>query len=488
MLVKIIPYRKLITFTSIVLLCFQASTSSIIDSLVPENSQQINYSFSPIIKKTAGAVVNIYANKRVRVSTFSPFMNDPFFSQFFNDDIFQYYSKERLQNSLGSGVIISKDGLIITNYHVIEGAEGISIVLGHNKDYKANVVVVDKEHDLALLKCQELTKIKDLKFLELGDSDNMEVGDLVLAIGNPYGIGKTVTSGIISGPEKSSSTGRIIGDDFLQTDAAINPGNSGGALVNIKGELIGINTAIYTQSGGSQGLGFAIPSNIVKSFLQNADLTQGKLLVPWSGIKAIDIDANMQDALNLNHTGIIIKSMHKESPFAKAGLHVEDIIITIDNKPIIGVRDFNRMLYNFGINKKVHVEYIRNKKNYRTELMLKPAPLVPSPNHTKITTKSLVGGTTVANLSPAIGEDLNIDLDNIAKIMEEYANIVVINSVDKGSIAANFGLRPGDIILEYNKTKITSIEQLKQVISKVKVNERHFITILRNNSIIRIAG
>jgi serine protease Do len=459
--------------------------SSNSDSLVPESKQQISYSFSPIIKKTAPAVVNIYTKRRVKVNSFSPFMNDPFFSQFFNNDMFQHHSKERLQNSLGSGVIISNEGIIVTNYHVIENAEDISVVLDGQRDYKAHVIVKDKAHDLALLRSPELAKDNNFKYLELGDSEKLEVGDLVLAIGNPYGLGKTVTSGIISGPDKSFSQ-QVMGDYFIQTDAPINPGNSGGALINIQGELIGINTAIYTQSGGSHGLGFAIPSNTVKAFLKNTDIKEGKLLKPWAGMKAVDIDSTIKEALNLSQPGVIIKALHKDSNFAKAGIRTGDVITKIDGNIVSSVKELDHRLYTIGINKKARVEYIRDKTTYTVEVILEVAPLRPTPDYTKITTKSLLQGATVANLSPALAEEIELDLESLLRIYSEYSNVVVITAVKSKSIAISYGLQPGDIILNYGNQKITTINSLKNAINNEQA--RHTITIIRNNRIINITG
>jgi serine protease Do len=481
MQVKYVSYLILI----IISLLSRQAYSSNIDNLVPETKQQINYSFSPIIKKTAPAVVNIYTKRRVQVNQFSPFLHDPFFSQFFNNEMFQHFTKERIQNSLGSGVIISSDGIIVTNYHVIENAEDISVVLDKDRDYKAQVIVKDKAHDLALLRSPDLAKDKNFKYLELGNSDNLEVGDLVLAIGNPYGLGKTVTSGIISGPDKSFSQ-EVMGDYFIQTDAPINPGNSGGALINTKGELIGINTAIYSQSGGSQGLGFAIPSNTVKSFLKNADLKEGKLLKPWSGMKAVDVDAKIREALNLSQPGVIIKALHKESNFAKAGIRVGDVITKINGHSISTVKDLDHKLYTIGVSKKASVEYIREKATYNAEITLEVAPLKPAPDYTKITEKSLLQGATVANLSPALAEEIEIDLENLLKIYAEYTNIVIVTAIKSKSIAFSYGIRPGDIILNYNDFKVTTINSLKNNINKA--GQQHLLTILRNNTIINISG
>lgn len=233
---------------------------------VPSSQTEIMFSYSPLVKKASHAVVNIYTKKKVRYNTgFSPFLNDPFFQQFFGNN--NRRTRERVESSLGSGVIIDEKGLIITNHHVIKGSDEINIVLSDRREFKAKIVKVDEKSDVALLKVELGDSKEKFSYLQISDSDDVEVGDIVLAIGNPFGVGQTVTNGIVSASARSNSA-LFEGKVFIQTDAAINPGNSGGALIDMQGNLIGLNSAIYSKSGGSNGIGFAIPSNLLKRIIK----------------------------------------------------------------------------------------------------------------------------------------------------------------------------------------------------------------------------
>ena len=234
---------------------------------VPNSQAEIKLSFAPLVKKVAPAVVNIFTRKTVTQRSFSPLFDDPFFRRFFGGQLRKSpKSRKKVQNSLGSGVIVKSDGIVITNHHVIKGAEEITVVLSDRREFGAEIIVSDKRTDLAILKIRELND--ELPFLALRDSDDLEVGDLVLAIGNPFGVGQTVTSGIVSALARTQ-VGINDLNFFIQTDAAINPGNSGGALVSLDGKLVGINSAIYSKGGGSVGIGFAIPTNMVRTVFNN---------------------------------------------------------------------------------------------------------------------------------------------------------------------------------------------------------------------------
>jgi S1-C subfamily serine protease len=261
-----------------VLTAAMVSGSSAQTKVVPTSRDETRLSFAPLVKSAAPAVVNIYTRRVVQARSATPLFNDPFFRRFFGDQ-FQFGGRERkrVQNSLGSGVIVSDDGLIVTNYHVIDKADEITVVLADRREFEADVVTRDERTDLAVLRIK--TGSEKLPFMKLRDSDTLEVGDIVLAIGNPFGVGQTVTSGIVSALAR---TARGVSDFgfFIQTDAAINPGNSGGALVGLDGNLIGINTAIYSRGGGSNGIGFAIPSNMVATVIGSA-MSDGEVIRPW---------------------------------------------------------------------------------------------------------------------------------------------------------------------------------------------------------------
>src|ERR1700761_364936 len=289
----------------------------------PTSRDMIHLSFAPVVKKVSPAVVNVYSRRTVQ--TRSPFFDDPLFRRFFGNQAPFGLPRERVQQSLGSGVILGADGTIVTNHHVINGAQQITVVLSDRREFEAKAILSDEHADLAVLKID--THGERLPVLEVGDSDQLEVGDLVLAIGDPFGVGQTVTSGIVSALARTG-----IGSDvssFIQTDAAINPGNSGGALVDLDGKLVGINTAIFSQSGGSIGIGFAIPTTLVRTVLQAA--TSGAPIHrPWFGSNGQEVTADIANAVHLPRPGgVLIKDLTADSPAAKAGIHMGDVITSI---------------------------------------------------------------------------------------------------------------------------------------------------------------
>ena len=288
---------------------------------VPDTTFQIKLSFAPVVKKTIPAVVNIYA-KRVVEAQQNAFAHDPFFSDFFKNF---GQPTQRVQNSLGSGVILSSDGIVVSNFHVIAGATDIRVVLQDRREFDAQILLAYEQSDLAVLK---FTGVSDLPALRLRASSEVEVGDLVLAIGNPFGVGQTVSSGIISGLARSGGAVGNARAYFLQTDAPINPGNSGGALVDMSGALVGINTAILTRSGGSNGIGFAIPSDLVAAVLKQAQAWKTRFTRPWAGMIGQYLDAALAQQFGLDRPeGMAVVDMHPESPFRKAGLQAGDVVL-----------------------------------------------------------------------------------------------------------------------------------------------------------------
>ena len=291
---------------------------------VPESRKQLKLSFAPLVKIAAPAVVNIYTRRVIRTRSASPLFNDPFFRRFFGDQFSR--ERKRVQNSLGSGVLVNSDGLIVTNHHVIDKADEITVVLTDRREFDAEVITRDERTDLAILRIK--TEGEKLPFLQLSDSDSLKVGDIVLAIGNPFGVGQTVTNGIVSALARTAQGVTDFGF-FIQTDAAINPGNSGGALISLNGRLIGINTAIYSRGGGSNGIGFAIPSNMVATVINGA-AQGGKVIRPWLGARGQSIDADIARSLKLPlPSGVIVNTIHDGGPADIAGLRVGDVIITI---------------------------------------------------------------------------------------------------------------------------------------------------------------
>src|SRR6201997_952985 len=292
---------------------------------VPASAGQLELSFAPVVKRVAPAVVNVYAARIVTNN--NPFLADPFFRQFFGAA-----PRERVERALGSGVIVEATGLVVTNYHVIEGASEVKVALADKREFAADVVLKDQRSDLAVL------RIKDAKekfpTLEFADSDELQVGDVVLAIGDPFGVGQTVTHGIVSAVARTQ-VGISDYQFFIQTDAAINPGNSGGALVDVAGRLVGINSAIYSRSGGSQGIGFAIPANMVRVVVASARSGGTTVRRPWLGAKLQAVTPEIADSLGLRSpTGALVASVVSGSPAARAGLKSSDLIVAIEGQAV----------------------------------------------------------------------------------------------------------------------------------------------------------
>ncbi|MCP1313317.1 S1C family serine protease [Halomonas sp. 707D7] len=296
----------------------------------PLNRDQGPASYADAVSQAAPAVVNIYSSRIVERDQ-HPLMSDPFFQQFFSGD--DATAHQRMLSSLGSGVIVSQDGYVLTNHHVINDADQIQVALRDGRETLAEVVGTDPESDLAVLRID----LDDLPVIELTDSRNVAVGDVALAIGNPFGVGQTVTMGIISATGRSH-LGLNAYEDFIQTDAAINPGNSGGALVNAEGALVGINTAIFSRSGGSQGIGFAIPANLAHSVLDEL-VTRGRVIRGWLGIEAQALSRELAASFGLRTPqGVIVAGVVSDGPAERAGLQPGDVLLSIDNQAILDAR------------------------------------------------------------------------------------------------------------------------------------------------------
>jgi serine protease Do len=417
---------------------------------VPTSRAEIALSFAPLVKQVAPAVVNIYTHAVVtQQRSLSPLFNDPFFKQFFGDDFFGK-PVERDQNALGSGVIVRADGLIVTNVHVIKGAQEIKVVLSDGREFAAAPVTVDEQTDIALLRIDPMGA--DLPVLELADSDALEVGDLVLAIGNPFGVGQTVTSGIISALAR---TRRGINDYgfFIQTDAAINPGNSGGALVTLDGRLAGINTAIVSRSGGSVGIGFAIPANMVRTVIAAAD-NGGQVVRPWIGATGQSVTADLAEGFGLNRPGgVVINNIFAGGPADKAGLEVGDIVTAIDDKPVQDPEALRFRLATLPIGETAKLAINRDGRELVVPVELVAAPETPEPDATAIDGRNPLSGATVANVSPALAEQLGLN--------GVWDGVVVVE-VARDSPARRVGFRPGDLLLELNGVKLATVHGLKQ--------------------------
>ncbi len=418
---------------------------------LPKDAREIRLSFAPLVKEVAPAVVNIYTRRVVEQVVGSSLFSDPFFKQFFGEG-FGFGERRRVrkrQNSLGSGVVVGAAGLIVTNHHVIAGADEIIVALSDRREFEAKLILDDERTDLAVLRID--TGDEDLPYLDLGDSDSLEVGDLVLAIGNPFNVGQTVTSGIVSA---TARTGVGITDfqSFIQTDAAINPGNSGGALVTMCGKIVGINTAIFSKSGGSHGIGFAIPVNMVRVVMESARQGLDHVMRPWLGAATQAVTAEIASTLELERpAGVLIRAVHPGGPADTAGLMVGDIVTAVGQR---AVDDPDELEYRFGtrvVGGKLDLTVLRDGRELTRTVALRKAPEDPPRDDRELEGASPLAGATVANLSPALAEALGIDT--------LLAGVVVLD-VAWRSPARRLKLRPGDRILRVNGTEVTDTKQL----------------------------
>jgi len=422
------------------------------ERVVPESQVAVKQSFAPVVKKAAPAVVNVYVQHRVE-QTASPFLDDPFFRQFFGDSF--GIPRERVENSLGSGVLASPDGVVVTNNHVIQGSgeAEITVALSDGREFPAKVVLKDDQSDLAVLRLDA----KGVQFpsIVFADSDSLEVGDLVLAIGDPFGVGQTVTSGIVSALARTQ-VGISDYQFFIQTDAAINPGNSGGALVNMDGKLIGINTAIFSRSGGSHGIGFAIPSNMVRLVVQAA-LKGGKVQRPWLGASLQPVTPDIAESLGLAApSGALVSNVRANGPAARAGLQAGDVVVGVDDKPVQDPHAFQYRFVTKGIGGQANLSVLRKGQKLTTTIAL-IAPVEDPPRDARdLGGHHPLTGCKIANLSPAVAQELGIDDDS-------RMGVVVLDVKDK-TPAARIGVKRGDIVVAVNNEKVKSVAQLVSVL------------------------
>jgi Do/DeqQ family serine protease len=424
------PARRLTILWFAICACCALPTGSLRadEPAVPSSREQITLSFAPLVKQVEPAVVNIYTRAVVQQRA-SPLFNDPFFRQFFGDAFGQ--PSQRVQNSLGSGVIVRSDGLVVTNVHVIEGAQEIKVVLSDGREFSATPVTSDDQSDLALLKVDP--EGATLPVLPLGDSDALEVGDLVLAIGNPFGVGQTVTSGIVSALART----RVGISDygfFIQTDAAINPGNSGGALINMAGQLIGINTAIYSRSGGSIGIGFAIPSNMVHAFVEAAKAGRDFFERPYIGAQFEPVTPQIAESLGMDApAGALVTSVEDNGPAAKAGLKPGDVVLKMNGTVLESVDALGYRLATQSIGAKATFDVLSKGKQQTLDIVLERAPEGATSTAVTLHGRSPFSGAQVAELSPRLAQRLGMRTD---------LKGVTVVGVDSGSPAAANRLGP----------------------------------------------
>jgi Do/DeqQ family serine protease len=416
---------------------------------VPRDRNEMQLSFAPLVKATAPAVVNVYAARIVQQRQ-SPFSGDPFFEYFFGPG-FGGQSRPRMEQSLGSGVIVDPSGLIVTNNHVIGNADEIKVALSDGEEFESKVVLRDERSDLAVLR---INAKRDLDYLRLEDSDAVETGDLVLAIGNPFGVGQTVTSGIVSAVARS----RIGVSDFgffIQTDAAINPGNSGGALLSMSGRLIGINSAIFSRSGGSNGIGFAIPSNMVRAVIDQARGGADAFERPYLGATFDPVTPAIAESLGMQRpTGAIVKDVEPGSPAEKAGIRPGDVVLSIDGHAIEHPDALDYRLETAGPGKKVTLAMLSRGRKVAVDILLQQAPETVPAHESTITGSNPLSGAKIANISPRVLNRLNVHF---------RGDGVIITEIERGSPAMRVGFLPGDVLMRINGQEIGRVDDVKAV-------------------------
>ncbi|MBL4741088.1 MAG: Do family serine endopeptidase [Sneathiella sp.] len=435
------------------------------EKIVPDSAQEIQLSFAPLVKKAAPAVVNIFTKKTVKTKARKGLFDDPFFEQFFGSGIRKRNQSKKTQSSLGSGVIVQADGIVVTNYHVVAGADTITVALQDRREFDAKLILEDERTDLAVLKL--VTEATDLPFLEFADSDDLEVGDLVLAIGNPFGVGQTVTSGIVSALGRTTGVASDI-KSFIQTDAAINPGNSGGALLTMDGKIAGINSAIFSKGGGSLGIGFAIPANLVRSVLING-LATGKVVRPWLGASGQSVTRDVAEGLGLDRSGgVLVNQVYSGSAADLAGLKVGDVIISVNGHEVLDPQGLLFRISTGTLGTKSMLGVFRDNGIKEISVPLMAAPENPPRDEILLKGQQPLNGAVVGNLSPAYAIELGVS---------SLASGVIVAKVQKGSIAERYRIRPFDIALMVNGQKVTSSSQLQALLNSTK--DKWAVTLLR---------
>jgi Do/DeqQ family serine protease len=437
--------RLIRRLTATLLLALAALPAAAQQRFVPTQGE-LRASYAPVVQRVAPAVVNVYAAKMVRNQ--NPLFEDPIFRRFFG---VPGNGGNQLQRSLGSGVIVDAGGLVVTNVHVIEGADEVKVSLADKREFEAEIVLKDKRSDLAVLKLKD--SHERFPHLEFANSDALAVGDVVLAIGNPFGVGQTVTHGIVSALARTK-VGITDYQFFIQTDAAINPGNSGGALVDLDGRLVGINTAIFSRSGGSQGIGFAIPANMVHVVVASAEHGGKAVERPWLGARLQAVTPDIADSLGIKTpTGALVASVDRNSPAAQAGVKAGDLILSIDKQQVDDPNAFDYRFATKPLGGKAELGLMRAGKELSVQVALRLAPESPRDELT-IRSRSPFSGAKIANLSPALADELQL---------RNVDQGVVILDVDNGSYASNVGFRRGDVILAVNGEKIGKTGDLSRL-------------------------
>jgi S1-C subfamily serine protease len=417
------------------------------DRVVPSSPSQSRLSYAPIVQRVQPAVVNVYAAKVVQNR--NPLMDDPMFRRFFGVPGQQ---PEQMQRSLGSGIMVDSSGLVVTNNHVIEGADQVKVSLSDKREFEAEIVLKDSRTDLAVLRLKDVKE----KFptLDFSNSDDAQVGDVVLAIGNPFGVGQTVTHGIISALARTQA-GVTDYQFFIQTDAAINPGNSGGALVDMTGKLVGVNTAIYSRSGGSIGIGFAIPANMVRVVVASAKGGGTAVKRPWLGARLQAVTPEIAETLGLARpTGALVSNITPKGPAERAGLKLSDLIVSIDGQAVDDPNTFDYRFATRPLGGAAAIDVQRGGKPVKLSIPLEVAPDTGR-DEIVIKSRSPFQGAKVSNISPAVADELKLD--------SSVEGIVVTDLADDAP-AAGVGFKKGDVILAVNGQKIAKTADLAKAV------------------------
>src|SRR6478736_4982408 len=409
------PFMNALRLLTVLLLSLVAATPSMAqDRRVPSSPTELRLSYAPIVQRVQPAVVNVFATKVVQNR--NPLLDDPIFRRFFGVPGNQ---PEQMQRSLGSGVMVDPSGLVVTNVHVIEGADQVKVSLSDKREFGAEIVLKDPRSDLAVLRLKDTHE----KFptLDFDNSDELMVGDVVLAIGNPFGVGQTVTHGIISALARTQ-VGITDYQFFIQTDAPINPGNSGGALVDMNGKLAGINTAIFSRSGGSQGIGFAVPVNMVSVVLTSARTGSKMVRRPWFGARLQPVSSDLTESLGLDRPiGALVASVVEKGPAAEAGLKPTDVILAVDGQAVDDAEAFGFRFATKPLGGTSQLTVLRGGKKITLSVRLGPAPETKPRDIVAIKGRWPLTGLTVGNMSPALAEELSIDFSGEGVVVTEVA-------------------------------------------------------------------
>jgi len=431
------------------------------DERVPASTAEISLTFAPLVRQASPAVVNVYTEKNVaqRGMTLEQMM-------------FGVAPQSRVQNSLGSGVIVGADGIIVTNNHVIQGADTFRVVLSDRREYAAELLLGDERTDLAVLRIN--TEGQRLPVLPFADTRDAQVGDLVLAIGNPFGVGQTVTNGIISATARTD-VGINDYSFFIQTDAAVNPGNSGGALVNTRGELVGVNTAIFSRTGGSVGIGFAIPSEMVKRVV-DAAVNGGTFVRPWLGLAAQSVSFDIAKAQGLSRpVGVMVTEVYPDGPAERAGLRRGDLVTAIDDREVFDEKGLKFLAAIRNPGEQAKLSILRGGKNQTINVRVEPPPGATEADVVLLTNGSVFNGARVIELSPRLAEENGLDPFT-------RGSGIYVHSVTRGTISRNY-FRPGDIIRSVNGKQTKTVKEIQEVL---KQNTREWdIEIERNGRVVR---